>query len=237
MSEDFKKILIIDYEEQSRSLLKMYLEKEPYVIEEAEDGETGLFLLLQGSYDLVILDLMLPGINGLEVCSLLRQIKSTPVIMLSTRGEDESRVKAYKAGVDDYIVKPTSLLEITHRVKAVLRRALSNTYVTCVTDSNNLVFPQFVIEWGAHRVSAAGQQIYLTPKEFKLLYYMSSRPDTIFSRGQLLQEVWGYESVTAARTVDTHIKRMRDKLNKISPEAASMIKTIWGFGYMFKIVN
>ncbi|MFX3637383.1 MAG: response regulator transcription factor [Candidatus Pristimantibacillus sp.] len=234
MSEERKHILVIDGDKRSRSLIRMYLEKERCIVEEAEDGETGLPLVIQKNFDLVILELTLSGISGIEVCSLLRQIKSTPVIMLSAEGDEENRLKGFQVGVDDYILKPYSPREMTHRVKALLRRAASNSYLKIEQNTNNLVLPHLVIEWDAHRIIADGQEVYLTRKEYDLLYYLASKSDKIFSRGELIKVLWNNEKDIDARTVDMNIKRIRDKLNKVSPEAASMIKTIWGVGYILK---
>ncbi|OME75957.1 DNA-binding response regulator [Paenibacillus sp. FSL A5-0031] len=234
MSDERKHILVIDGDKRSRSLIRMYLEKERCIVEEAEDGETGLPLVIQKNFDLVILELTLSGISGIEVCSLLRQIKSTPVIMLTAEGDEENRLKGFQVGVDDYILKPYSPREMTHRVKALLRRAASNSYLSIEKKTNNLVLPHLVIEWDAHRIRAAGQEVYLTRKEYDLLYYLASRSDKIFSRDELIKVIWNNEKGIDARTVDMNIKRIRDKLNKVSPEAASMIKTIWGVGYILK---
>jgi two-component system response regulator ResD len=237
MSEDRKHVLVIDADARARSLIRLYLEKERCVVEEAVDGETGIPLVIQKNYDLVILELTLPGISGLDVCSLLRKIKSTPVIMLTAEGDEESRLKGFQVGVDDYILKPFSPREMTHRVKALLRRSSSSSYLQLEKNEKNLVLPHLIIEWEAHRISAAGQEVYLTPKEYDLLYYLASRTDKIFSRGELLRVIWDNEKGIDERTVDMNIKRIRDKLNRVSPEAASMIKTIWGVGYILKFTS
>lgn len=226
MSSESKHILVIDGDKRSRSVIRRYLEKERCFVEEAEDGETGLPLAIQKNYDLVILELTLSGISGLDVCSLLRQIKSTPIIMLTAEGDEEKRLKGFQVGVDDYILKPFSPREMTHRVKALLRRAASNSYLRIEKNTNNLVLPHLVIEWDGHRIRAAGQEVYHTRKEYDLLYYLASRSDKIFSRDELIMVIWNNEKGIDARTVDMNIKRIRDKLNQVSPEEASMIKTI-----------
>lgn len=234
MDAERKHILVIDGDKSSRRLIKMYLEKDRCIVEEAEDGETGLPLIIQKNYDLVILELTLSGISGIEVCSILRQMKSTPVIMLTAEGDEENRLNGFQVGVDDYILKPFSPREMIHRVKALLRRSASNSFLKIEKNTNNLVLPNLVIEWDAHRIRAAGQEVYLTRKEYDLLYYLASRSDKIFSRDELIKVIWNDEKGIDARTVDMNIKRIRDKLNKVSPEAASMIKTIWGVGYILK---
>ncbi|MFS0722689.1 response regulator transcription factor [Paenibacillus sp. 1P07SE] len=236
MSEHMQRILVVDDEERIRRLLKMYLEKEGYLIEEAEDGENALRMASSSDFDLVLLDVMLPGIDGIEVCTRLRQVKSTPVIMLTAKGEEMNRVQGFEVGADDYVVKPFSPREVIYRVKAILRRSSATAYLTKeANSSNNIVFPHLVIEHDAHRVSAGGQEVSLTPKEYELLHYLAISPDKVFSREELLKDVWNYEFFGDLRTVDTHVKRLREKLNKVSPEAAAMITTVWGVGYKLEV--
>lgn len=236
MSQTHSTILVVDDEERIRRLLRMYLEKEGYVIEEAEDGETALRKATESDFDLILLDLMLPGIDGIEVCTRLRQQKSTPVIMLTAKGEEANRVHGFEVGADDYVVKPFSPREIIYRVKAILRRSSVTAYLSKeVHISNNIVFPNLIIEHDAHRVTAGSHEVSLTPKEYELLHYLSVSPDKVFSREDLLKDVWNYEFFGDLRTVDTHVKRLREKLNKVSPEAASMITTVWGVGYKLEV--
>lgn len=236
MAEQAQCILVVDDEERIRRLLKMYLEKEGYAIEEAEDGESALRMATNRDYDLILLDLMLPGIDGIEVCSRLRQVKATPVVLLTAKGEEINRVQGFEAGADDYVVKPFSPREVIYRVKAILRRSSATAFLTKEASlSNNIVFPHLVIEHDAHRVTAGGQEISLTPKEYELLHYLAVSPDKVFSREELLKDVWNYEFFGDLRTVDTHVKRLREKLNKVSAEAAAMITTVWGVGYKLEV--
>jgi len=236
MEQDLNRILIVDDEERIRRLLRMYLEKEGYEIAEAEDGETALQMATEHDYALILLDVMLPGMDGNEVCAKLRQVKSTPVIMLTAKGEEINRVSGFESGADDYVVKPFSPREVIYRVKAIIRRSSATAYLSRMNSgSNDIVFPSLVIEHDAHRVSAAGQEISLTPKEYELLHYMAISPDKVFSREQLLKDVWNYEFFGDLRTVDTHVKRLREKLNKVSPDAAAMITTVWGVGYKLEV--
>lgn len=229
-------ILVVDDEERIRRLLRMYLEKEGYVIEEAQDGETALKMATERDYALILLDVMLPGMDGIEVCTKLRQIKSTPIIMLTAKGEENNRVQGFEVGADDYVVKPFSPREVIYRVKAILRRSSVTAYLSKeVASSNNIVFPNLVIEHDAHRVTAGGHEVALTPKEYELLHYLAVSPDKVFSREELLKDVWNYEFFGDLRTVDTHVKRLREKLNKVSPEAAAMITTVWGVGYKLEV--
>lgn len=236
MTDYISRILVVDDEERIRRLLKMYLEKEGYEIEEAEDGETALSLAMNRDYALILLDVMLPGIDGIEVCTRLRQVKATPVVMLTAKGEEMNRVQGFEVGADDYVVKPFSPREVIYRVKAILRRSSATAFLTKeLNTSNSIVFPHLIIEHDAHRVTAGGQEVSLTPKEYELLHYLAVSPDKVFSREELLKDVWNYEFFGDLRTVDTHVKRLREKLNKVSGEAASMITTVWGVGYKLEV--
>lgn len=235
MSENAKKILVVDDEERIRRLLRMYLEKEGYEVEEAEDGETALRMALDQNYDLIVLDLMLPGMDGTEVCSRLRQKKATPVLMLTAKGEEVNRVHGFEVGADDYVVKPFSPREVMYRIKAILRRSAGSAYWTRDAATSVIKFPHLTIEHEARRVTAGGQEVYLTPKEYELLHYLASSPDKVFSREELLKDVWHYDFFGDLRTVDTHVKRLREKLSRASPEAAAMITTVWGVGYKLEV--
>ncbi|MGM9925969.1 MAG: response regulator [Bacillus sp. (in: firmicutes)] len=232
------KILVVDDEERIRRLLKMYLEREEYIIEEAEDGNEALLKANANDYDLILLDIMMPGKDGIEVCRELREKKSTPVIMLTAKGEEINRVQGFEVGTDDYIVKPFSPREVVLRVKALLRRSSKTSYIqTDTTTKDVIVLPHLTIDNDAHRVMADGKEVSLTPKEYELLYFLAKAPDKVFDREQLLKEVWHYEFFGDLRTVDTHVKRLREKLNRVSEEAAKMIVTVWGVGYKFEAVN
>ena len=168
------KILVVDDEERIRRLLKMYLEREDYVIEEAEDGNEALSKALENDYDVILLDLMMPGKDGIEVCRELREKKATPVIMLTAKGEEVNRVQGFEVGTDDYIVKPFSPREVVLRVKALLRRSSQTTFVqTEPLTKDIIVFPHLTIDNDAHRVLADGKEVSLTPKEYELLFFLS----------------------------------------------------------------
>jgi two-component system response regulator ResD len=214
----------------------MYLEREGYKIDEAEDGEEALVKASEKNYDLILLDLMLPGVDGLNVCQEIRKNKATPIIMLTARGEEANRIEGFEAGTDDYVVKPFSPRELVHRVKAVLRRASATAYLSTNTETHNvIVFPDLQIDHDAHEVKAGGKAINLTPKEYELLYYLAKSPDKVFTRETLLRDVWHYEFFGDLRTVDTHVKRLREKLNRASKRAAQMITTVWGVGYKLEV--
>ncbi len=236
--EQTVRILVVDDEERIRRLLKMYLEREGYVIDEAEDGNQALAKVNSTDFDLILLDIMMPGKDGIEVCREIREKKSTPIIMLTAKGEEMNRVQGFEVGTDDYIVKPFSPREVILRVKALLRRSSKTTYLqTDTTTKDVIVFPHVTIDNDAHRVTADGKEVSLTPKEYELLYFLAKSPDKVFDREQLLKEVWHYEFFGDLRTVDTHVKRLREKLNKVSEDAAKMIVTVWGVGYKFEVVN
>ncbi|WP_188206048.1 response regulator transcription factor [Alkalibacillus aidingensis] len=237
MSEETR-ILVVDDEERIRRLLKLYLSREGFEIDEAEDGDSALSKALKVDYDLILLDLMLPNKDGMEVCEELREQKATPVIMLTAKGEESNRVHGFEVGADDYIVKPFSPREVVLRVKALLRRASATKYLETKPDSQDvLVFPHLTIDKDAHRVLADNVEVSLTPKEYELLYYLAKSPDKVFDREELLKEVWEYEFFGDLRTVDTHVKRLREKLNKVSEDAAKMIVTVWGVGYKFEVID
>ncbi|WP_133579601.1 response regulator transcription factor [Aureibacillus halotolerans] len=236
--EKMSRILVVDDEERIRRLLKMYLERENYEIDEAEDGEQALELASHRNYDCILLDIMMPGMDGVEVCERIREKKATPIVLLTAKGEEANRVQGFESGADDYIVKPFSPREVVLRVKAILRRSSSTKFLHTDTQAKDvLVFPHLTIDHDAHRVTADGKEINLTPKEYELLYFMARTPDKVFDREQLLKEVWKYEFFGDLRTVDTHVKRLREKLSKMSTDAAKMIVTVWGVGYKFEVAG
>lgn len=230
-----KRILVVDDEDRIRQLLKLYLEREGYSIDEAEDGITAYEKIQKEDYDLVLLDIMLPGMDGWEICQKTRQTKTVPIILLTAKGEEENRIQGFEIGADDYVVKPFSPREIVMRVKALLKRSSATAYLATDTNSSNvLVFPDIIIDHDAHSVHVNGQEVNLTPKEYDLLYYIARKPEKVFSREELLKEVWNYDFFGDLRTVDTHVKRLREKVGNISPEAEQRIATVWGVGYKFK---
>ncbi|KUP06243.1 transcriptional regulator [Bacillus coahuilensis p1.1.43] len=231
------RILVVDDEDRIRRLLRMYLERENYLIDEASDGNEALELALENNYDCILLDIMMPEKDGIEVCQAIREKKATPVIMLTAKGEESNRVQGFEVGTDDYIVKPFSPREVVLRVKALLRRtSTQSSYIPAeATSKDLLVFPHLTIDHDAHKVLADDMEVNLTPKEYELLHFLAKSPDKVFDREQLLKEVWHYEFFGDLRTVDTHVKRLREKLNKVSEQSAKMIVTVWGVGYKFEV--
>lgn len=234
--EESSKVLVVDDEDRIRHLIKLYLEREDFIVEEADNGSQALEMALEDDYDVILLDIMMPGMDGIEVCQELRKEKQTPVIMLTAKGEEANRVQGFEVGTDDYIVKPFSPREVVLRVKAILRRSsISNFKGTDTTSQDMIVFPHLSINHDAHRVTADGEEVSLTPKEYELLCFLAKAPDKVFNREHLLKEVWQYEFFGDLRTVDTHVKRLREKLNNVSSQASKMIVTVWGVGYKFEV--
>ncbi len=224
-----RKILVVDDEKRMVDLVKLYLEREGFSVSEAFDGQQALDMIEKTAYDLIILDLMLPVIDGWTVCKELRKKYDTPVIMLTARGEEFDKVLGFELGADDYVVKPFSPRELTARVRALLRRTVSKEN----DEDSTLVFPSLSIDPVARVVKVDGDEITLTPKEFDLLYFIAKNKDRVFRREQLLEGVWGYDFYGGLRTVDTHIKQLREKLGR--SRVASYINTIWGVGYKFEV--
>lgn len=229
-------ILIVDDEDRIRRLLRMYLERENYFIEEATNGTEAINMIENNDYQCVLLDIMMPEMNGLEVCEKVRELKSTPIILLTAKGEESDRIKGFELGADDYVIKPFSPREVILRVKALIKRFNdSNLVFESQQPKDIMVFPHITIDHTAHRVTAEDKEVSLTPKEYDLLHFLAKNPDKVFEREELLKEVWHYDFFGDLRTVDTHVKRLREKLNAASPDAAKTIGTIWGIGYKFQI--
>lgn len=234
--QDRYRALVVDDEERIRRLIKMYLENDEFIVEEAVDGDEALERAKEQDYDVIILDIMMPGMDGIEVCEEIRKVKATPILLLTAKGEESNRVQGFEVGADDYIVKPFSPRELVLRVKAILRRVTSASYHEVDTSAKNLlVFPHLAIDLDAYRVTADNIEVNLTPKEYELLVFLAESPDKVFKREELLKEVWEYEFFGDLRTVDTHVKRLREKLTSVSKEAANLIVTVWGVGYKFEV--
>lgn len=231
-----KTILIIDDEPVMLDLLSLYLSPLGFRCVKVDSGLKGIKYLEENNVDLILLDIMMPEMDGIEVCEKLREEKNTPIIMLTAKGEESNRVQGFEVGADDYIVKPFSPREVVLRVKAVLRRTgQTNVKQTSMQTNNLIVFPHLTIDLDAYRVTANDQEISLTPKEYELLVFLAQSPDKVYKREDLLKEVWQYEFFGDLRTVDTHVKRLREKLTSVSKEAAKMIVTVWGIGYKLEV--
>lgn len=224
------KIMVVDDEEKIRKVLRLYLENEGFIVKEAADGHAALDMFNREKWDLIILDLMLPGIDGLEVCKEIRKTTTIPIIMLTARDTEMDLILGLEMGADDYVVKPFSMGELTARIKAVLRRTRDDTPQEATQGKLN--YPGLAINPSTRQVVVNNQQVHLTPTEYDLLYYLARLPSRIFTRDELLAAVWGHDYFGDVRTVDTHIKRLREKIINASG-GASHITTVWGVGYRF----
>ena len=235
------KILVIEDELNIARVIQLYLEQAKYTVLVARDGVAGLELHAREHPDLVILDLMLPALDGMEVCRRIRAWANTPILMLTARQGEEDRIAGLDLGADDYLVKPFSPREVVSRVKAILRRTAQNMTTTTETKSTEppdktkheeLHFDGLSIDIPARRVEVEGQRVTLTAKEFDLLVTLASAPDRVFSREALLNSVWGYTYLGDGRTVDVHIGTLRKKVEAVEG-IPHYIKTVWGVGYKF----
>ena len=228
-----KRILIVDDEKQIMEVLKMYLERDGFRVSTASDGTTALAAYDSQTPDLVLLDLMLPQIDGLEVFRRIRAKHSTPVIMLTARGEEIDRILGLELGADDYIVKPFSPREVVARVKTVLRRAAGAREEST---EKAVEVGELRIDPRTREVGIGARQIELTSKEFDLLYFLALHPGQVFTRAQLLDKVWGYEFFGDASTVTVHVRRLREKI-EANPTEPRLVTTVWGVGYKFEKEN
>ncbi len=227
-----QKILIVDDDNNIAELISLYLVKECFETAIAGDGETALSMYDSFAPDLILLDIMLPGIDGYQVCREIRSKHKTPIIMLSAKGEVFDKVLGLEMGADDYMEKPFDSKEMVARVKAVLRRYnTSPVQEVAETPSDCVRFPDLEINLTNYTVVCMGQNIDMPPKELELLYFLASSPNRVFTRDQLLDRIWGYEYSGDTRTVDVHIKRLREKMGD---HEKWRISTIWGKGYKFE---
>ena len=224
------KILIVEDDHNIADLLRLYLEKENYEVAIASDGGRGVEQFRRFQPDLVLLDLMLPVLDGWGVCRTIRAESKTPVIMLTAKGETEDKVNGLKQGADDYITKPFEMQEVLARIEAVLRRTGNAPEKT----GNRLVFDKLIIDMDSFELTVDGKKIPTPPKEMELLYHLASTPNRVYQRNKLLDEVWGFDYFGDTRTVDVHIKRLREKLEGVSDHWS--LKTVWGVGYKFEVV-
>ena len=229
-----QKILIVDDDENIAELISLYLSKECYDTKMVYDGESALKAFDEYKPNLILLDIMLPGIDGYQVCREIRSQSSTPIIMLSAKGEVFDKVLGLELGADDYIIKPFDSKEMVARVKAVLRRFQPATNSAPLDNSECVEIDNLIINLTNYSVTCNGIQIDMPPKELELLYFLASSPNRVFTREQLLDQIWGYEYMGDTRTVDVHIKRLREKLQDNS---VWKISTVWGIGYKFEILS
>ncbi len=223
-----EKILVVDDDVNICELLRLYLEKDGYSVIIVNDGMEAISAFQDSKPDLVLLDIMLPKLDGWQVCREIRKTSDTPIIMLTAKGETFDKVLGLELGADDYVVKPFDAKEVVARVKAVLRRSGSNP-----TDTVKEVrYDKLVINLTNYELRVNGEQIDTPPKELELIYHLASNPNRVFTRDQLLDEVWGFDYYGDSRTVDVHVKRLREKLEGVSDKWT--LKTVWGVGYKFE---
>lgn len=225
-----RKVLIVEDDSNIAELLNLYLKKEGYDTMVAGDGGKALECYQQFRPDLVLLDIMLPVMDGWAVCGKIRETDSTPIIMLTAKGETIDKVNGLEMGADDYIVKPFEMKEVLARVHAVLRRMGEEE-----SHAKRLAFDKLVINLDSYELAVDGKRIDTPPKELELLFHLASSPNRVFTRNQLLDEVWGFDYFGDSRTVDVHIKRLREKLEGVSEQWS--LKTVWGVGYKFEVRN
>ena len=224
-------VLVIEDDRNIAQLLQMYLEKEGYAVTTAFDGGEGLAKFRAIKPDIVLLDVMMPVMDGWAVCKAIRTDSQTPIIMLTAKGETDDKVTGLKSGADDYVTKPFEMKELLARVEAVLRRTGT---VPTAESTRRLSFDKMTIDMDAFELIIDGKKVDTPPKEMELLFYLASSPNRVYTRNQLLDEVWGFDYFGDSRTVDVHVKRLREKLEGVSD--SWNLKTVWGVGYKFEVV-
>ena len=222
------KILVVDDDANISELLRMYLEKEGYEVKTAADGGAGVAAFREFQPDLVLLDIMLPVMNGWAVCRTIRSESKVPIIMLTAKEETDDKVQGLELGADDYVTKPFEIKELIARIHAVFRRYGSDA----AGGEKKLSFDKLEVNLDSYELLVDGKEVDTPPKELELLYHLASAPNRVYTRNQLLDEVWGFDYLGDSRTVDVHIKRLREKLEGVSPEWA--LSTVWGVGYKFE---
>ena len=227
-----QKILIVDDDENIAELIALYLTKECFETAIVHDGEEALTQFGTFAPNLILLDLMLPGIDGYQVCREIRQKSDVPIIMLSAKGETFDKVLGLELGADDYIMKPFDSKELVARVRAVLRRFQVKDAVPAPSNEKCVNYPDLSVNLTNYAVLYKGSRVDMPPKELELLYFLASSPNQVFTREQLLDHIWGYEYIGDTRTVDVHIKRLREK---IKDHKSWAISTVWGIGYKFEV--
>jgi DNA-binding response OmpR family regulator len=226
------KVLVVDDEKLIVKGVKFSLEQDDMKVDCAYDGEEAVRMAKAGDYDIILLDLMLPKIGGYEVCQMIREFSSVPIIMLTAKGETSDKVSGLEMGADDYVTKPFEVKELLARIHAVLRRAEGEELKE---EGQVLYFDKLEINLDSYELIVDGKKVDTPPKEMELLYHLASSPNRVFTRNQLLDEVWGFDYFGDSRTVDVHVKRLREKLEGVSEKWS--LKTVWGVGYKFELLD
>ena len=233
MNDTQKRALVIEDDGNIAELLRLYLEKDGYAVTIASDGGTGVEQAKALSPDLILLDIMLPVKDGWQVCRELRAFTNAPIIMLTAKSETEDKVTGLEMGADDYITKPFEVKELLARIHAVCRRTETDAPVQ--QSKKRLSFDQLVVDLDSYELTVSGKRVDAPPKEMELLYHLAASPNRVYTRNQLLDEVWGFDYFGDSRTVDVHIKRLREKLEGVSTQWS--LKTVWGVGYKFEVLD
>ena len=227
-----KKALVVEDDGNIAELLRLYLEKDGFEVFQAADGGEGLRMAREKSPDLILLDIMMPVMDGWLVCSEIRKTSRVPIIMLTAKGETFDKINGLEMGADDYVTKPFEVKELMARIHAVLRRSEGESAQPL---ERKLTFDKLVINLDSYELVVDGKRMEVPPKEMELLYHLASSPNRVFTRNQLLDEVWGFDYFGDSRTVDVHIKRLREKLEGVSDKWS--LKTVWGVGYKFELTE
>ncbi|MBE7036118.1 MAG: response regulator transcription factor [Ruminococcaceae bacterium] len=225
-----QRILVVDDDRNICELIRLYLEKEGFSVTLAYDGQAALTLFKENTPSVVLLDIMLPKMDGFQVCREIRRISNIPIIMLTAKGETFDKVLGLELGADDYMVKPFENKELVARIKAVLRR-----YDPKDDAEKEIIYPNLVINLSNYELKINGNQLDIPPKELELLYFLATNPNKVFTREQLLETVWGFDYFGDSRTVDVHVKRLREKLELAGEGQNWQLKTVWGVGYKFEV--
>ena len=223
-----QKVLVVDDDINICELIRLYLEKDGYEVVVAYNGIKAVEVFKDATPNIVVLDIMLPGMDGWQVCREIRKVSGIPIIMLSAKGETFDKVLGLELGADDYVVKPFDPKELVARVKAVLRR-----YEHKESDTQEIIYPNLVVNKSNYTIKVNGVDMELPPKELELLFFLASNPNKVFTREQLLEHVWGFDFYGDSRTVDVHVKRLREKIEVENQKW--QLKTVWGVGYKFEV--
>ena len=230
-----KKALVVEDDGNIAELLRLYLERDGFEVQCAPDGSEGVAMFRAFHPDIVLLDIMLPGLDGWGVLREIRKESRTPVIMLTAKSETPDKISGLEMGADDYVTKPFEVKELLARIHAVLRRAEEPSDAAAGQSTKRLTFDKLIIDLDAYELIVDGKRVDTPPKEMELLFHLASSPNRVFTRNQLLDEVWGFDYFGDSRTVDVHIKRLREKLEGVSDQWS--LKTVWGVGYKFDLTE
>ncbi len=230
MNSSAQRVLVVDDDKNICELVRLYLEKEGFQVVLAYDGQAAIDLFKENTPSVVLLDVMLPKMDGFQVCREIRRISNIPIIMLTAKGETFDKVLGLELGADDYMVKPFENKELVARIKAVLRR-----YDPKGSTDKEVVYPNISINLSNYELKINGNAVDIPPKELELLYFLATNPNKVFTREQLLETVWGFDYFGDSRTVDVHVKRLREKLELAGEGQNWQLKTVWGVGYKFEV--